>query len=117
MSGIERRPWGSYRVVDGGEGFQVKRITVEPGQGLSLQIHRRRAEHWIVVRGRARVTLGEEAFDLASGQSTFIPRGAKHRLENPGAAPLEMIEVQLGDYLGEDDIVRLEDRYGRAEKK
>ena len=108
------RPWGSYDSVDVGEGFQVKRIKVKPGAQLSLQSHKRRAEHWIVVRGTARVTRDEDVFDLQANQSTYIPIGAKHRLENPGTAMLELIEVQSGDYLGEDDIVRYEDVYGRS---
>ena len=107
------RPWGYYESVDAGAGYQVKRIVVNPGQALSLQRHRRRAEHWIVVSGDARVTRDEEIFDLGANQSTFIPLGAKHRLENPGKAPLQLIEVQSGDYLGEDDIERFEDRYDR----
>jgi mannose-1-phosphate guanylyltransferase/mannose-6-phosphate isomerase len=113
----EQRPWGGYVSVDSAPGFQVKRITVNPGQALSLQMHRRRAEHWVVVQGVARVTCGERVFDLKAGESAFIPLGAKHRLENPGDGPLALIEVQVGDYLGEDDIVRFADRYGRAEKK
>jgi mannose-1-phosphate guanylyltransferase/mannose-6-phosphate isomerase len=108
------RPWGHYESVDAGPGYQVKRIVVNPGQALSLQRHRRRAEHWIVVSGTARVTCDERVFDLGANQSTFIPLGAKHRLENPGEAPLQLIEVQSGDYLGEDDIERFEDRYQRA---
>jgi mannose-1-phosphate guanylyltransferase/mannose-6-phosphate isomerase len=108
------RPWGYYESVDAGAGYQVKRIVVNPGQALSLQRHRRRAEHWIVVSGTARVTCDERVFDLGANQSTFIPLGAKHRLENPGDAPLQLIEVQSGDYLGEDDIERFEDRYQRA---
>lgn len=108
------RPWGYYESVDAGAGYQVKRIVVNPGQALSLQRHRRRAEHWIVVAGTARVTCDDKVFDLGANQSTFIPLGAKHRLENPGAAPLQLIEVQSGDYLGEDDIERFEDRYQRA---
>ncbi len=108
------RPWGSYESIDSGAGFQVKRITVKPGEALSLQMHHQRAEHWIVVSGVARVTLGEETFELASNQSTYIPIGEKHRLENPGDTPLELIEVQSGQYLGEDDIVRFEDRYSRV---
>jgi len=108
------RPWGYYESVDSGAGYQVKRIVVSPGQALSLQRHRRRAEHWIVVSGTARVTCDERVFDLGANQSTFIPLGAKHRLENPGEAPLQLIEVQSGDYLGEDDIERFEDRYQRA---
>jgi mannose-1-phosphate guanylyltransferase / mannose-6-phosphate isomerase len=108
------RPWGSYDSVDVGDGFQVKRIKVKPGAALSLQSHNRRAEHWIVVRGTARVTRNNDVFELFSNQSTYIPIGAKHRLENPGAEMLELIEVQSGDYLGEDDIVRYEDVYGRG---
>ena len=107
------RPWGSYDSVDAGDGFQVKRIKVKPGARLSLQSHTRRAEHWIVVRGVARVTRDNDVFELFANQSTYIPIGAKHRLENPGAEILELIEVQSGDYLGEDDIVRFEDIYGR----
>ena len=108
------RPWGSYDSVHHGEGFQVKHITVDPGQRLSLQMHRHRAEHWIVVRGAARVTRDDDTFLVRENQSTYIPRGARHRLENPGDAPLQLIEVQTGAYLGEDDIVRFEDAYGRA---
>jgi mannose-1-phosphate guanylyltransferase / mannose-6-phosphate isomerase len=108
------RPWGSYDSVDVGDGFQVKRIKVKPGAALSLQSHNRRAEHWIVVRGTARVTRNNDVFELFANQSTYIPIGAKHRLENPGAEVLELIEVQSGDYLGEDDIVRYEDVYGRG---
>ncbi len=107
------RPWGSYDSVDGAPGFQVKRLTVLPGAALSLQMHHRRAEHWVVVSGTARITRDDEVFDLAAGGHTFIPRGARHRIENPGTDPLLIIEVQVGDYLGEDDIVRFEDRYGR----
>lgn len=108
------RPWGSYDSVDVGDGFQVKRIKVKPGATLSLQSHERRAEHWIVVRGTARVTRNNDMFELHANQSTYIPIGAKHRLENPGRETLELIEVQSGDYLGEDDIVRYEDVYGRT---
>ena len=108
------RPWGSYDSVDAGPGFQVKRIKVKPGAKLSLQSHTQRAEHWIVVRGTARVTRDNDVFDLFANQSTYIPIGAKHRLENPGETMLELIEVQSGDYLGEDDIVRYDDVYGRA---
>jgi mannose-1-phosphate guanylyltransferase/mannose-6-phosphate isomerase len=107
------RPWGSYDGVDAGERFQVKRIVVKPGGTLSLQMHHHRAEHWIVVSGTARVTKGDETFLLSENQSTFIPLGTTHRLENPGRVALEMIEVQSGSYLGEDDIVRFEDVYGR----
>lgn len=108
------RPWGSYDSVDVGDGFQVKRIKVKPGARLSLQSHRRRAEHWVVVRGTARVTRDNDVFELYANQSAYIPIGARHRLENPGAEMLELIEVQSGDYLGEDDIVRYEDVYGRT---
>lgn len=108
------RPWGSYDSVHVGGGFKIKHITVAPGQRLSLQMHHRRAEHWIVVRGAARVTRGDDVFVISENQSTHIPRGVRHRLENPGAEPLELVEVQVGDYLGEDDIVRFEDVYGRA---
>jgi mannose-1-phosphate guanylyltransferase/mannose-6-phosphate isomerase len=107
------RPWGSYDGIERGERFQVKRIVVEPGAALSLQMHYHRAEHWIVVRGTARVTRGEETFLLTENESTYIPPGTRHRLENPGRLPLEIIEVQSGPYLGEDDIVRFEDVYGR----
>jgi len=107
------RPWGSYDGVDAGERFQVKRIVVKPGGILSLQMHHHRAEHWIVVSGTAKITRGEEVFLLSENQSTFIPLGTTHRLENPGRVELEMIEVQSGSYLGEDDIVRFEDVYGR----
>jgi mannose-1-phosphate guanylyltransferase/mannose-6-phosphate isomerase len=108
------RPWGSYDSIDRGERFQVKRITVRPGAKLSLQMHHHRAEHWIVVSGTALVTKGSETFLLTENQSTYIPIGEIHRLENPGNTDLEMIEVQTGSYLGEDDIVRFEDTYGRV---
>ena len=108
------RPWGCYEGVDTGERFQVKRITVTPGATLSLQMHHHRAEHWVVVQGTARVTKGEESFLLSENESTYIPIGVTHRLENPGTLPLEIIEVQSGAYLGEDDIVRFEDDYGRG---
>lgn len=108
------RPWGSYDSLDMGERFQVKRIMVKPGAALSLQKHHHRAEHWIVVSGTAEVTRNDEVFSLSENQSTYLPVGAVHRLRNTGTEPLELIEVQSGDYLGEDDIVRLEDVYGRA---
>jgi mannose-1-phosphate guanylyltransferase len=108
------RPWGHYQNLEGGEGFLVKRITVNPGAKLSLQYHHQRAEHWVVVSGTARVTNGDKIFDLGPNQSTYIPEEAPHRLENPGTEPLHLIEVQSGDYIGEDDIVRLEDTYGRG---
>ena len=107
------RPWGSYDSVDAGERFQVKRLSVNPGAKLSLQMHHHRAEHWIVVSGTARITCNDREFLLAENQSTYIPVGAKHRIENPGKVPLYIIEVQSGTYLGEDDIVRFEDSYGR----
>jgi mannose-1-phosphate guanylyltransferase/mannose-6-phosphate isomerase len=110
------RPWGTYEPIDFGARFQVKRITVKPGASLSLQMHHHRAEHWIVVRGTARVTRGDESFLISENQSTYIPLGVSHRLENPGVIPLEIIEVQSGSYLGEDDIVRFEDRYHRGSK-
>lgn len=108
------RPWGSYDSIDMGERFQVKRIVVKPGSVLSLQMHHHRAEHWIVVSGTAEVTCGEKVFLLTENQSTYIPLGVTHRLRNVGKVPLELIEVQSGSYLGEDDIVRFEDVYGRA---
>jgi mannose-1-phosphate guanylyltransferase len=108
------RPWGKYDSVDTGERFQVKRITVNPGAKLSVQMHHHRAEHWIIVSGTAKITLDEKTFLLSENQSTYISIGVVHALENPGKLPLEMIEVQSGSYLGEDDIVRFEDRYGRA---
>ncbi|THU02826.1 mannose-1-phosphate guanylyltransferase/mannose-6-phosphate isomerase [Lampropedia puyangensis] len=108
------RPWGWYDSIDSGSRFQVKRIVVNPGAQLSLQMHHHRAEHWIVVKGTAQVTKGEETFLLGENESTFIPLGHMHRLANPGMLPLEIIEVQSGSYLGEDDIVRFEDPYGRA---
>ena len=107
------RPWGSYDSVDTGDRFQVKRLVVNPGATLSLQMHHHRAEHWIVVSGTAEITCDERVFLLAENQSTFIPVGAKHRISNPGRVPLHIIEVQSGSYLGEDDIVRFEDNYGR----
>lgn len=108
------RPWGCYDSIDMGERFQVKRITVKPGAKLSLQMHHHRAEHWIVVSGTALVTIGDEERMLSENESTYIPIGMTHRLENPGVLPLEMIEVQSGSYLGEDDIVRFDDTYGRS---
>ena len=108
------RPWGSYESLDLGERFQVKRLTLRPGAAISLQMHHHRAEHWVVVRGTATVTRGDERFLLTENQSTHIPIGATHRLENSGKVPLEIIEVQSGSYLGEDDIVRFEDRYDRV---
>jgi mannose-1-phosphate guanylyltransferase/mannose-6-phosphate isomerase len=108
------RPWGYYEDIDQGERFRVKRITVNPGAQLSLQLHHHRAEHWVVVKGTARVTRGDKTMLLTENQSTYIPLGVNHRLENPGKVPLQIIEVQSGAYLEEDDIVRLEDTYHRA---
>lgn len=108
------RPWGMYDSIDNGHRYQVKRITVKPGAKLSVQMHHHRAEHWIVVSGTAKVTNGEKTYLVTENQSTFIPIGQVHALENPGKIPLELIEVQSGTYLGEDDIVRLEDKYGRC---
>jgi mannose-1-phosphate guanylyltransferase/mannose-6-phosphate isomerase len=107
------RPWGFYESLIVGDGFQVKRIVVNPGQQLSLQMHHHRAEHWVVVRGTAEVINGDQTMTLVKDQSTFVPVGAQHRLSNPGAVPLELIEVQTGSYFGEDDIVRFDDDYGR----
>jgi len=108
------RPWGSYECIDRGDRYQAKRITVRPGAALSLQLHHHRAEHWIVVSGTAQVTRGDDVFLVSENESTYIPLGTKHRLENKGSIPLEMIEVQSGSYLGEDDIVRFDDIYGRS---
>jgi len=108
------RPWGKYDLIDSGERYQAKRITVKPGAKLSVQMHHHRAEHWVVVSGTAKVTNGEKTFILSENESTYIPVGVIHALENPGKVPLEMIEVQSGSYLGEDDIVRFEDVYGRV---
>jgi mannose-1-phosphate guanylyltransferase / mannose-6-phosphate isomerase len=110
----EQRPWGSFRVLHEGPGFKVKEIVVAPGGRLSLQSHEHRAEHWVVVTGSARVTVGDEIVTLEPNQSVHVPLGARHRMENPGAVPMRLIEVQCGDYLGEDDIIRYEDVYGRS---
>jgi mannose-1-phosphate guanylyltransferase/mannose-6-phosphate isomerase len=107
------RPWGYYEIIDSGPGFQVKRLMLKPGEAISLQLHHQRSEHWVVVSGSAHVTLGESSITLSRNESTYIPVGMKHRLENATEAPLHLIEVQSGDYLGEDDIVRFEDRYRR----
>jgi mannose-1-phosphate guanylyltransferase/mannose-6-phosphate isomerase len=109
------RPWGRFDSIDSGQRFQVKRIVVSPGASLSLQLHEHRAEHWVVVHGVAEVTCGDRVFRLGVDESTYVPLGTPHRLANPGTEPLEIIEVQSGDYLGEDDIIRLEDTYGRLE--
>jgi mannose-1-phosphate guanylyltransferase len=111
------RPWGTYTVIEEGPGFKIKRIEVNPGASLSLQMHHHRSEHWIVVSGTASVVNGERALTVETNESTFIPAGNKHRLENATAVALVIIEVQSGGYLGEDDIVRFDDRYGRVEKR
>jgi mannose-1-phosphate guanylyltransferase/mannose-6-phosphate isomerase len=108
------RPWGTYDSVEAGRGYQVKRLSVKPGGAMSLQRHQHRAEHWVVVAGLARITRDDEVFELRANESTYIPVGSKHRIENPGSETLHIIEVQTGDYLGEDDIERFEDRYGRG---
>jgi mannose-6-phosphate isomerase-like protein (cupin superfamily) len=107
------RPWGYYDSLDVGDGFQAKRICVKPGEKISLQKHKHRSEHWVVVSGTAKITCGDKIYNLEKNQSTYIPKGEVHRLENEGAVDLEIIEVQTGDYLGEDDIIRLEDDYER----
>jgi mannose-1-phosphate guanylyltransferase/mannose-6-phosphate isomerase len=111
------RPWGSYDAIDNGTRYQVKRISVKPGEKLSVQMHHHRAEHWIVVSGSANVTVGEKTKLVTENESVYIPIGQVHALENPGKILLELIEVQSGSYLGEDDIVRFSDRYGRVESK
>ncbi len=108
------RPWGSYSVLDEAEGYKVKRITLQVGQAISLQKHTHRAEHWTVVRGRCEVRLGEACFFMESNESAYVPVGMLHRLRNVGDEPCEIIEVQTGKYLGEDDITRFQDEYGRA---
>ena len=107
------RPWGSYDSIDSDDDFQAKRLIVNPGAILSLQSHKRRAEHWVVVRGTATITLNEDEFELGVNESTYIPIGAVHRIANKSDEPVHIIEVQCGDYFGEDDIVRYEDNYGR----
>ena len=111
------RPWGTYTVLDESNGYKIKRIEVKPGQRLSLQKHHHRSEHWIVVSGTATVTCGEREYTVNVNESTFIPIGINHRLENPGVIPLVIIEVQSGEYLGEDDIVRFQDDYQRCHDK
>lgn len=108
------RPWGTYTVLEEGPRFKIKRIEVKPGGSLSLQMHHHRSEHWIVVRGMAKVVNGDREIFVGTNESTYIPAGYKHRLENPGVLELVMIEVQSGEYLGEDDIVRFDDVYGRC---
>jgi mannose-6-phosphate isomerase len=114
---FDRRPWGTFTVLDEGQGFKVKRIEVLPGKRLSYQKHAQRAEHWVVVQGTARVTLDDRETIVPSGQAIDIPRGSAHRVENSGEEDLVFIEVQRGEYLGEDDIVRLQDDFGRAPEK
>jgi len=114
---MSHRPWGSFEGIGQGERYQVKHIRIKPGASISLQMHHHRAEHWIVVRGTAKVTKADETFLLQENESTFIPLGVRHRLENPGLIDLHIIEVQSGAYLGEDDIVRFEDRYGRTPER
>ncbi|MEK6279507.1 MAG: phosphomannose isomerase type II C-terminal cupin domain [Acidobacteriota bacterium] len=114
---FDRRPWGTFTVLDEGDGFKVKRIEVLPGKRLSYQKHSQRAEHWVVVKGTARVTLDDSEVMVEAGQAIDIAVGAAHRVENPGADPLVFIEVQRGDYLGEDDIERLQDDFGRVRSK
>jgi len=109
------RPWGWFQTTDDGYRYRVKHIQVNPGAKLSLQKHWHRSEHWVVVTGTALVTCGDKTFIVRENESTFIPAGTEHRLENPGRVPLRMIEVQSGEYVGEDDIVRIEDEYGRTE--
>jgi mannose-6-phosphate isomerase len=111
------RPWGSFTVLEEGRGYKIKRIEVKPGHRLSLQMHHHRSEHWIVVSGTARVVCGDREIMLGSNQSTYVPQCTAHRLENPGLIPLVIIEVQNGEYLGEDDIVRFHDDYSRADSK
>tara|TARA_B100000749_G_scaffold280085_1_gene274724 strand:- start:661 stop:2079 length:1419 start_codon:yes stop_codon:yes gene_type:complete len=107
------RPWGSYEILDIGEGYQVKRLVINPSSSLSLQLHFKRSEHWVIVKGIAKITKGEESFELNKNESTFVPQGITHRIENITDSPVEMIEIQVGDYLGEDDIVRIQDKYNR----
>ena len=112
----ELRPWGSFTVLEEGRGYKIKRIEVNPGHRLSLQMHHHRSEHWIVVSGTAKVVCGDNEILLSNNQSTYVPQCTTHRLENPGVIPLVLIEVQNGEYLGEDDITRYQDDYARSEK-
>jgi mannose-6-phosphate isomerase len=112
----ELRPWGSFTVLEEGRGYKIKRIEVKPGHRLSLQMHHHRSEHWIVVSGTAKVVCGDSEILLSNNQSTYVPQCTTHRLENPGVIPLVLIEVQNGEYLGEDDIIRYQDDYARSEK-
>ena len=113
----ETRPWGRWTVLGEGNGYKVKRIEINPGHRLSLQFHHHRSEHWVVVSGTARVVIGERTEDVQAQESTFVPAGTSHRIENPGPLPLIIIEIQSGSYLGEDDIIRLQDDYGRGDGK
>ncbi|MGB3637744.1 MAG: phosphomannose isomerase type II C-terminal cupin domain [Rivularia sp. (in: cyanobacteria)] len=116
VAATELRPWGSFTILEEARGYKIKRIEVKPGHRLSLQMHHHRSEHWIVVSGTAKVTCGEEEITLRNNQSTYVPQCTAHRLENPGVIPLVLIEVQNGEYLGEDDIIRYQDDYARTEK-
>lgn len=113
VAATELRPWGAFTILEEGPGYKIKRIEVNPGHRLSLQMHHHRSEHWIVISGIAKVSRGEETLMLSTNQSTYVPRFTCHRLENPGKVPLVLIEVQNGEYLGEDDIVRFDDDYAR----
>jgi mannose-6-phosphate isomerase len=117
IAATELRPWGSFTTLEEGIGYKIKRIEVKPGHRLSLQMHHHRSEHWIVVSGTAKVTCGEKEEILFSNQSTYVPQCTSHRLANPGVIPLILIEVQNGEYLGEDDIIRFQDDYARSESK
>lgn len=114
IASTELRPWGSFTILEEGLGYKIKRIEVKPGHRLSLQMHHHRSEHWIVVSGTAKVTCGDQEHILSRNRSTYVPQCTSHRLENPGVIPLVLIEVQNGEYLGEDDIVRFQDDYARA---
>ncbi len=114
VAATELRPWGSFTILEEGRGYKIKRIEVKPGHRLSLQMHHHRSEHWIVVSGTAKVTCGDQEVMLSNNQSTYVPQCTNHRLENPGVIPLVLIEVQNGEYLGEDDIVRFQDDYART---
>lgn len=117
VAATELRPWGAFTILEEGRGYKIKRIEVKPGHRLSLQMHHHRSEHWIVVSGTAKVTCGDQELILCSNQSTYVPQCTNHRLENPGVIPLVLIEVQNGEYLGEDDIVRFQDDYARTASK
>ncbi|MCP6758404.1 MAG: phosphomannose isomerase type II C-terminal cupin domain [Fischerella sp. CENA71] len=115
MTATESRPWGSFTILEEGHGYKIKRIEVKPGHRLSLQMHHHRSEHWIVVSGTAKVNCGDQEVLLRNNQSTYVPQCTAHRLENPGVIPLVLIEVQNGEYLGEDDIIRFQDDYARTQ--